>query len=337
MTPDGNEPVNVARRKADGHFSTIANEALRDDRLSYRARGVLAAALTHSKAFRCGRRWLIKDADHRKAHPALEGKYAIGQAIAELRAYGYVFDEWVLVNGVPVRHLAWTDHPTAVPTGADPSEDAGSPKNRVDREIGKTEKPVDRPTGRPENRAHIEKINSEEDQRREEDQVGRAADAAPTDRGRGGRSFRPKPEDVPAELAAVTEELLGFWAEKAGSRSQRAWLVLLTELGKIQSHMDGGTQVVREQLQAGTQAGWTSCTFTNWLAYGQKRGRASPANSRVQRQEEARRRVVAFLEANDPLALGDQPTWQSPATSSPESLWECSSSASSGGSLTRQP
>lgn len=101
----------------------------------------------------------------------------------------------------------------------------------------------------------------------------RAADAAPTDRGKGSKVFRPKPADVPAELAGVQAELLAFWAEKAGSRSQRAWLVLLTELGKIQCHIDGGTQVVREQLAAGTQAGWASCTFTNWLAYGQKRQR----------------------------------------------------------------
>jgi hypothetical protein len=85
---------------------------------------------------------------------------------------------------------------------------------------------------------------------------------------------------VPPELAAVSEELLGFWAEKSGSRTQRAWLVLLTELGKIQSHMDGGTQVVREQLQAGTQAGWSSCTCANWMAYGRRRERSSPRGCR---------------------------------------------------------
>lgn len=271
--------VSVAKRKADGHFSMIANEALRDERLSYRARGVLAAALTHSKAFHCGRSWLIKDADYRKAHPALEGRDAIDKAIAELRTYGYVYDEWVLVNGRPVRHLAWTDHPTAVPTGEDASDDARLPENPSHGKSGLPEKPLhgnpvflkSRDTGFQED---IKKINSKEDQENPEDQVGRgAADAAPTDRGKGSKVFRPNPADVPAELAGVQAELLAFWAEKAGSRSQRAWLVLLTELGKIQCHIDGGTQVVREQLAAGTQAGWASCTFTNWLAYGQKRQR----------------------------------------------------------------
>jgi hypothetical protein len=126
---------------------------------------------------------------------------------------------------------------------------------------------------------------------------------------------------VPPELVAVSDELLAFWAEKSGSRTQRAWLVLLTELGKIQSHMDGGTQVVREQLVAGTQAGWKGCTFANWKAYGQRRERASPAQSRIQREEQALKRVVSFLEANDPLALGDKAPCQSAANNSAESFW----------------
>ena len=68
-------------RQATGRFTQIANEALRDPRLSYRAKGILAAALTHEPGFSFGRPWI-------DSH-GTEGRDAITAAIAELKALGY--------------------------------------------------------------------------------------------------------------------------------------------------------------------------------------------------------------------------------------------------------
>jgi hypothetical protein len=80
--------------------------------------------------------------------------------------------------------------------------------------------------------------------------------------------FRPTHDDIPATLLPVAHDLLGFWEGKAGAKTQQAWRLLLTELGKIQNDAMGGTEVVRAQLQAATQAGWRSVTHANWHRYG---------------------------------------------------------------------
>ena len=71
----------TSTRAATDHFTQIANEALRDPRLSYRAKGILAAALTHEAGFSFGRSWI-------DSH-GTEGRDAITTAIAELKALGY--------------------------------------------------------------------------------------------------------------------------------------------------------------------------------------------------------------------------------------------------------
>ena len=71
----------TSTRTATDRFTQIANEALRDPRLSYRAKGILAAALTHEAGFSFGRPWI-------DSH-GTEGRDAITTAIAELKALGY--------------------------------------------------------------------------------------------------------------------------------------------------------------------------------------------------------------------------------------------------------
>jgi hypothetical protein len=136
--------------------------------------------------------------------------------------------------------------------------------------------------------------------------VGRAApDGAATDRGKRSKVFRPRPEDVPPELGGAAAELLTFWGEKAGSKSQRAWLVLLAELRKIQLHREGGIAVVRQQLQNGTQAGWASCTFSNWERYGRQRVQGiTPRGCRA--DEKSIAELAAEMEAMPVLSFNQQ-------------------------------
>jgi len=89
--------------------------------------------------------------------------------------------------------------------------------------------------------------------------------------------FKPAQEDVPAALLPVVRELLAFWPARKGAKTLEAWKVLCRELQRIQDHPQGGTEIVRGQLEAGTTAGidgkaWQSIRFANWLQYGTKAG-----------------------------------------------------------------
>ena len=114
------------------------------------------------------------------------------------------------------------------------------------------------------------------------------------------RSFSPTQDDIPAGLLPVALELLDFWAEKGGSRSSRAWARLLSELIRIQEDPAGGTEILREQLQAGIQAAWQSVTYANWARYGRAPSRpAAGSGSRGHRpRTQAREEFMAdFLSA----------------------------------------
>lgn len=69
-------------RVQDVPFAQIANSALRDKRLSFRARGILAMMLSHTGEWRTNRDWIASQTDH-------EGRQAIQTALNELTALGY--------------------------------------------------------------------------------------------------------------------------------------------------------------------------------------------------------------------------------------------------------
>lgn len=89
--------------------------------------------------------------------------------------------------------------------------------------------------------------------------------------------FTPTVDDVPAALLPVHRELLAFWPARnpKGKRTERAWGAMLTDAQKIQGHQQGGTEILRQQLEQGaaasvTGAGWQGLSFANWLRYGAK-------------------------------------------------------------------
>ena len=267
----GKEIDGRAIRRGDGQFVTIANEALRDPRLSYRAKGILAACLTHAADFPLTRAWI-------DSH-GTEGRDAITKAIHELRELGYAWDEW-LPGSTRVRRMVWSDAPK-------PSCDAcatgfQSDGFSVPLKISATENQSDGfsvplKISRTYRRPVLKKTNSEEDHQSVSAPLAPAADAAVTDRsvelGRGERRkrFKPQGDDVPLLLQPVATDVLEFWEGKQGAKSEAAWKRLMAELELIANDPHGGMAVVEAQLHTGIQSGnWSSITYANWQKYGRE-------------------------------------------------------------------
>ena len=76
---------------------------------------------------------------------------------------------------------------------------------------------------------------------------------------------RNKEKEISEDLQQHAELIHQFWKHKSGKKSDLAWTGLMRELGKIQTHMEGGSQAVAEQLQKGAENGWQSITLANYL------------------------------------------------------------------------
>lgn len=118
--------------------------------------------------------------------------------------------------------------------------------------------------------------------------------------------FRPAYEDVPAALLPVVRELLAFWPARnpKAKRTQRAWEGMLTEAQKIQDHQQGGTEILREQLEEGAAArvsgpGWLGLNFNRWQQYGTKAG--TPVRGRLTPEQSAAE-AIAFIRNRDAKA-----------------------------------
>jgi hypothetical protein len=69
---------------AGSNFTIVLNDALRDKRLSYKAKGILAACLSHKNSFRFTRAWIIEH--------GTDGRDAVLSGLSELRSLGYLLN-----------------------------------------------------------------------------------------------------------------------------------------------------------------------------------------------------------------------------------------------------
>lgn len=84
-------PIKRGRHSFDDRFTQISNDWLRDSRLSFKARGLLAYIESHHPEFEISVHWLAGN------NP--EGKEALRSAIAELELYGYLSREQENIGG----------------------------------------------------------------------------------------------------------------------------------------------------------------------------------------------------------------------------------------------
>lgn len=85
-------------------FAQIANEALRDRRLSFKARGLLACVLSHSGEWTAGLSWLERQSD-------VDGRASIQSALNELTALGYRVVHREQVDGQIRTVVVWKHAP----------------------------------------------------------------------------------------------------------------------------------------------------------------------------------------------------------------------------------
>jgi hypothetical protein len=271
----------------------IANAAIRDPRLSWKAKGILAGALSHGPGFRFNREWFMRN--------STDGDSAVRTGMEELRQLGYLATERVIgPNGQFLPGgLHFSDDPSLIqqpePSGGEPDGGKTCGGKSTSGESDHIRRSIER-TPREEHQVEVEPplppaggTHAQDDHFRgvtemvapppalsgtvvadPQPQHPAAQDhKAPSPTKARMKAFVPTAEDIPACLLPVEAPLRAFWQDKAGQRTQQAWNCLTGALERIWQHPDGGTAAVREQLENATQAGWRSITFANWQKYGQ--------------------------------------------------------------------
>jgi hypothetical protein len=194
-------------RGESSRFTMILNDAIRDPRLSWRAKGVLAGAMSHNKGFRFSRSWFLSH--------GTEGRDAIVAALNELRGFGYLLDEpqrCKATGKISGTHLVFVDRPLETKPSEKPSE-TGVLENRT---------PVNQGTGKPDagkpgllRRPEIQENQLEKDQIQISPETQTASSSEPppaaSKKGRG----RPSAMDVALgslpSFAAPYRGKLGEW------------------------------------------------------------------------------------------------------------------------------
>lgn len=73
---------NAESMPESARFTMILNDAIRDSRLSWRAKGILAGCMSHGSGFKFNKAWILSH--------GTEGRDAISSALKELREFGYL-------------------------------------------------------------------------------------------------------------------------------------------------------------------------------------------------------------------------------------------------------
>lgn len=110
-------PLIRGKHSFDSHFTQIPNAWLRDSRMSYKARGLLAELLSHAVGFQVS--------IDRIARSGRDGRDAIASAIKELESFGYLTRSQDRNPDGTLSHTVWTtcDPETAPQQGSRPQTD----------------------------------------------------------------------------------------------------------------------------------------------------------------------------------------------------------------------
>lgn len=119
-------PIIRGKHSFEGHFTQIPNAWVRDKRLSYKARGLLAELMSHEPGFSVSRESIARNGQ--------DGDRAVRSAIAELEAAGYLRRSQERSDGQRFGAAIWTTsdpfEPSVrfAPAGFAPADNAGAKK-----------------------------------------------------------------------------------------------------------------------------------------------------------------------------------------------------------------
>ena len=271
---------NVFESKAESaKFTMILNEAIRDSRLSWRAKGILAGCLSHNSGFKFNKAWIMSH--------GTEGRDAVTAALAELREFGYLEDKVVRcekTGKVISRELAFRDRPTVrLETRLTENQATGNPSYGKPVALRRPINPEDQ----------LEEDHSGENPPVSPQQIP-APPTPSTDTfslGSGTKRVKVTDKSVPDDLRPLSELICSFFNNhKAGAKTQRAFEGLILQLRKILQDKSGGMQHVKKQLQIAiekSQMGekkWSSITYENWERFGKQKTPAWQINNRPSTQ-----------------------------------------------------
>lgn len=266
-----NETTQYAKAENESaRFTMILNDAIRDDRISWRAKGILAGCMSHAGNFQFNKSWII---DH-----GTEGRDAVNNALNELRKYGYLEDR---INrcektGIIVGWgLIFKDRPTH--QREDRLPENPSDGSTVSLKTRQTVKPSD---GKP---VTIRRPINPENQSLENQVAQRPA--TPPAASTSSARFTAEAKHIPFDLQNVADDVCAFFnSHKSGAKTKRAFDGLIKELLQIKLDKSGGIKAVQSQLAVAIKRSemgekkWASITYDNWQRFGQ----SSTNNSKFQ-------------------------------------------------------
>lgn len=242
-------------------FTMILNDAIRDDRISWRAKGILAGCMSHASSFQFSKSWIVEH--------GTEGRDAVNNALNELRKYGYLEDRikrCERTGKIIGWGLIFKDRPD--PGREDRLTENPSDGSTVSLKTRQTDNPSD---GKP---VTIRRPINPENQSLE-DQVTRGRSEGPG-AGESNRKFKPCADDIPFDLQNLAEQICNFFnAHKSGAKTKRAFDGLIKELLRIKADKAGGIKAVQTQLATAIKRSemgekkWASITYENWERFGQ--------------------------------------------------------------------
>lgn len=305
------ENINIfENRSHSSNFTIVLNEAIRDPRLSWRAKGILTGCLSHAAGFKFNKAWIINH--------GTEGRDAVTAALSELRNLGYLQDKvrrCPETGKVVGRELVFRDLP-------EKSEDESAEILEIRLTEGQA---TGRPSaGRP---VALRRPSTQEEQVQEQPPLPpmngekRPAPTTPNQSRRKTGRFVAKPNDVPSTLSAVAEEVCEFFnRHKGGQRTERAFQGLLDQLAQINEDECGGIDAIKLQIEKAitvSQAGekkWQSILYKNWLMYGRqetgtKQGRSYKVPSTVNMETHPSYRPLVIDEPQQQIVSSNEFTF----------------------------
>jgi len=250
---DEGNSFNCESQAESQNFTIILNDAIRDSRLSWRAKGILAGCLSHNRNFLFNKAWIIQH--------GTEGRDAVSSALGELRALGYLegrVDRCKASGRVIGERLIFRDRGhrhTEKPDAGKPG--AGKPG---------AGKPV------------VFRRPIEEDQKKEEQETRQAPSGLPEGwqtlpvaPARKSKKFVIDEESIPLKLEPVAKLVCIFFNKhKGGQKTKQALDGLITNLVRIAEDPGGGMDHVKKQLEEAIEKSsmgekkWISITYSNW-------------------------------------------------------------------------